>query len=73
VQLVRQAVEGLVLPRVREVEDVLRDDADVADARAGGLELGEGGNTSLRARLFGAGRLACPGQGGKANEQARPN
>jgi len=27
----------------------------------------------LRARLLRAGRLACPGQGGKANEQAIPN
>jgi hypothetical protein len=56
---------------------------DVADTRAGGLELGEGGNAVLyarflcavllRARLLRAGRLACPGQGGKANEQAIPN
>jgi hypothetical protein len=74
VQLVREAVEGLVLPRVGEIEDVLRDDADVADARAGGFQFGKGWNSaSQRARLLRAGRPACPGEGRKANEQAIPN
>jgi hypothetical protein len=60
----------------------LRDDADVADARAGRLELGEGGNALLYARLLGAaflrarllraGRLACPGQRREANWKAIP-
>jgi hypothetical protein len=67
VQLVGEAEEEVVLPRIAQVEDVARNDADFPDARAGRLELGERGN---RLRLLRAGRAGCPGQGREANEQA---
>jgi hypothetical protein len=74
VQLVREAVKGPVLVRIVEVEDVLGDDVDLADPRSRGLELGKGGQASLRGGLLR--RLlspAGPGEGGQANEQAIPN
>jgi hypothetical protein len=69
VQLVGEPVKPVVLARIAQVEDVLRDDADLADARAGGLELGEGRNAASRLCTS----LACPGQGGEANEQITLN
>jgi hypothetical protein len=69
VQLVGEAIKPVVLARIAQVEDVLGDDADLADARAGGLELGERRNAGRR---LGAGP-ACPGQGGEANEQETLN
>jgi hypothetical protein len=69
VQLVGKAIEPVVLARIAQVEDVLGDDADLADARARRFELGEGRNAG--------GRLcagpACPGEGGEANEQVTLN
>ena len=41
VQPVCKAVKRVVLARVCEVEDILRDDVDAADACAGRLQLGE--------------------------------
>jgi hypothetical protein len=38
-QLVREAEQGIVFRGIVQVEDVLVIDADVADDRAGGLEL----------------------------------
>jgi len=73
VQLVREAVESVVLARVVEVEDVLREDADLADARSRGLELGEGWNGLARRGLLGAAGPGCPRQGRQAGEQAMPN
>jgi hypothetical protein len=69
VQLVGEAVEPVVLARIAQVEDVLGDDANLADARARGLELGESRKADRR---LGAGP-ACPGQGGEANEQKALN
>jgi hypothetical protein len=69
VQLVGEAVEPVALARVAQVEDVLGEDADLADARARGFQLGEGWNAG---RGLGTG-LACPGQGGEANEQETLN
>ncbi|HEV3010518.1 MAG TPA: hypothetical protein VGX52_15935 [Burkholderiales bacterium] len=71
VQLVRQTIEGVVLPRVVEVENVLGDDADFADARARGLELGKARNrrrTFLRAR-----RRARRGERRQAKQEADLN
>jgi hypothetical protein len=70
VQLVGEAEEEVVLPRIVQVEDVAGDDADFADARAGRLELGERGEGL---RLLRTGRAGCPGQGREPNEQAIPN
>jgi hypothetical protein len=69
VQLVGEAIEPVVLARIAQVEDVLGDDADLADAGAGGLELGEGRNAAWRLCIS----LACPGQGGEASEQITLN
>jgi hypothetical protein len=71
VNLVGEPEEPVVLARIAQVEDIVREDANFADTRAGGLELGE-----ARQALRCAGRLlcgsppGCPGQGRKANEQA---
>jgi len=73
VQLVREAVESVVLARVVEVEDVLREDADLADARTRGLELGEARDALARRRLLGAAGPGCPCQGRQESEQAMPN
>jgi len=69
VQLVGEPVEPVVLARIAQVEDVLGDDADLADARAGGLELREGRDAAWGLCTG----LACPGQGGEANEQETLN
>ena len=63
--------QPVVLARVREVEDLLREDADLADARARVLELGEA-RQALR-RLLRGGQPGCPGQRRKANEQVELN
>jgi hypothetical protein len=67
VQLVGEAEEEIVLPRVVQVEDVPGVDADFADTRARRLERGERGKGL---RLLRAGRAGCSGQGREANEQA---
>jgi hypothetical protein len=69
VQRVGKAIKPVVLARIAQVEDVLGDDANLADARARGLELGEGRNAAWRL----CASLACPGQGGEANEQETLN
>jgi hypothetical protein len=69
VQLVGEAIEPVVLARIAQVEDVLGDDADLADACARRFELGEAWNA-------GGGLCAgpaCPGEGGEANEQITLN
>jgi hypothetical protein len=43
VERVRRAIEDVAFLRVARVEDVVGDDPDLADQRAGGLELREGG------------------------------
>jgi hypothetical protein len=69
VQLVGEAIQPVVLARIAQVEDVLGDDTDLADARARRFELGEAWNAGWR---LGAGP-ACPGEGGEANEQVMLN
>ena len=70
VQLVGEAEEPVVLPRIAQVEDIAGDDADFADTRAGGLQLGERRHAL---RFLRAGRSRCPGQRGQANEEAKLN
>jgi hypothetical protein len=65
VQLVREAEQPVVLARVLEVEDVLRQDADLADAGAGRLELGQRGYAFLG--------FACLGERRQANGQPKPS
>jgi len=65
VEPVRQPVERLVLARVVEVEDVLRNDADLADARPGRLQLGERRDALLR--------FAGPCQKREANGEPVPS
>jgi hypothetical protein len=65
VQLVREPVKRPVLVRIVEVEDVLGDDADLADARSRGLELGE-----RREALLRPGRPPRRGQGRQAKRKA---
>jgi len=72
VQLVRQAVEGVVLSRVVEIEDVVGLDADLPDARPGGLELGESRNALGRLLVLRAGRPGRRGQSRQATEKAMP-
>jgi hypothetical protein len=43
VDRVRRAIEEVVFLGVVRIEDVVGDDPDLADQRAGGLELGDGG------------------------------
>jgi hypothetical protein len=43
VDRVRGAVDEAALLRIVRVEDIVGDDPDFADQRAGGLELGDGG------------------------------
>jgi hypothetical protein len=52
VQIVRQAVERVVLPRIVEIEDVVRMDADLADQRPSRFELGERRQLRMGFRLL---------------------
>jgi hypothetical protein len=47
---VRRAVDEAVLVRIAEIEDVVGDDADLADQGAGGLQLFERGQGRGRLR-----------------------
>ena len=67
VQRIGPAEEKLVLLRIGRVEDVLGDDADLADARPGGFELGEG--RRLVRRLIGS-RCAARQQAQRERQQA---
>jgi hypothetical protein len=69
VQLVGEAVEPVVLARIAQVENILSDDADLADACARRFELGEAWNAGWRL----CAGPACPGEGGEANDQVTLN
>jgi hypothetical protein len=78
VQEVGEAEEPVVLPRIVEVEDVLGGDADLADARARRLELGErrqqrGCFCRYPGRWLRLRPPGRPGQGREANESANLN
>src|SRR5688572_15961697 len=72
VNLVCQAVERVVLARIGEVEDVLGNDANLADARAGGFELGERGHR-IRRSFLRMPRLSGRGERDQASEKANLN
>jgi hypothetical protein len=72
VQLVRQAIEDIVLPGVLEIEDVVGEDADLADARACGFELREARQAFRRRRLLRGGRRGDAGERGQASEKRMP-
>ena len=79
VELVREAEEPVVLQRVGEVEDVLGDDPDLADARARRLELGErrnvrglGGGSCALAAGPAAARAARQTSKAMPNQRDRP-
>ena len=72
VKLVCETEEPVVLLRVLEVEDVLGDDPDLADAGARGLELGERRDLPSIRGILRARRPGCR-QRREADEQVVPN
>jgi len=70
VQIVGEAEKPVVLPRIVQVEDIAGDDADFANTRPGGLQLGE---RRQALRVLRAGPSRCPGQRDQANEEAKLN
>ena len=61
-----RAVEEIALARIREVEDIVCIDADLADHRALRLEIGEGGQRALRKHR------ACAGEQGEEEKKRHP-